>query len=374
MMHYVPNRSVDLAQLGVERVLGPDGRADPSQDPRLDKDLVLRIYEAMTRARIIDERMLLLQRQGRVGFHVGFRGEEAAVIASTAALRDQDWIFPCYRELGALLWRGFSLQTYLDNMYGNADDVVHGRQMPDHFTSKKLCYASVSSPIGTQITHAVGYAWAAKLRREDIVTATFFGEGGTSSSDFHAGMNFAGVYKVPTVFLCRNNRWAISTPPDKQTASESFAGKAVAYGMRGVRCDGNDALAVYRTVREAVQRAAKGDGPTLIELLTYRLGGHSTSDDPKAYRSEEEVESQRKQDPILRLRRHLEVLGAWNERDEKSLVERVESELKQHIEIAEKKPTPELETLFNDVYAERPWHLTEQLETTAKGPRPKRGH
>ncbi|HKO93188.1 MAG TPA: thiamine pyrophosphate-dependent enzyme [Polyangiaceae bacterium] len=374
MMHYVPNRSVDLTQLGVERVLGPDGRADPSQDPRLDKDLVVRIYETMQRARLVDERMLGLQRQGRVGFHVGFRGEEAAVIASAAALREQDWIFPCYRELGALLWRGFSLQTYLDNMYGNADDVVHGRQMPDHYTSKRLCYASVSSPIGTQITHAVGYAWAAKLRREDLISASFFGEGGTSSSDFHAGMNFAGVYKVPTLFLCRNNRWAISTPPDKQTASESFAAKGAAYGVRGVRCDGNDALAVYRTVREAVQRAARGEGPTLIELLTYRMGPHSSSDDPKVYRSDEETESYRKQDPILRLRRHLEVIGAWGERDERALVERVEGELKQAIDTAEKKPGPAIETLFDDVYAERPWHLSEQCESTVNGPRPKKGH
>jgi pyruvate dehydrogenase E1 component alpha subunit len=374
MMHYVPNRTVDLTQLGIERVLGPDGRADPAHDPRLDTKLVVRIYESMLRARLIDERMLGLQRQGRVGFHVGFRGEEAAVIASAAALRDTDWIFPCYRELGALLWRGFSLETYLDNMYGNADDVVHGRQMPDHYTSKKLCYASVSSPIGTQITHAVGYAWAAKLRREDVVTATFFGEGGTSSSDFHAGLNFAGVYKVPTVFLCRNNRWAISTSADKQTASESFAGKAIAYGIKGVRCDGNDALAVYRTVQEAVLRASRGEGPTMIELLTYRLGGHSTSDDPKVYRTDEEVESWQKQDPILRLRRHLELLGAWHEQDEKQLAAGVDSELKQHIEAAERKPQPELSSGFDDVYAERPWHLTEQLEAIQNGPRPKRGH
>jgi 2-oxoisovalerate dehydrogenase E1 component alpha subunit len=220
----------------------------------------------------------------------------------------------------------------------------------------------------------VGYAWAAKLRREDLVSASFFGEGGTSSNDFHAGMNFAGVYKVPTLFLCRNNRWAISTPTDKQTAAESFAAKGAAYGVRGVRCDGNDALAVFRTVREAVQRAARGEGPTLIELLTYRLGAHSSSDDPKVYRSDEEADSYKKQDPILRLRRHLEVIGAWNDRDERNLVERVESELKQAIDSAEKKPAPELETLFNDVYAERPWHLSEQLEQTANGPRPKKGH
>jgi 2-oxoisovalerate dehydrogenase E1 component alpha subunit len=374
MMHYVPNRSIDLPQLGVERVLGPDGRADPAHDPGLEAGLVVRIYEAMLRARLIDERMLGLQRQGRVGFHVGFRGEEAAVIAAAAALRSSDWIFPCYRELGALLWRGFPLQTYLDNMFGNAEDKVHGRQMPDHFTSKALRYASVSSPIGTQITHAVGFAWAAKLRREDIVTATFFGEGGTSSSDFHGGLNFAGVFKIPTLFLCRNNRWAISTPADRQTASESFAGKAIAYGIKGVCCDGNDALAVYRTVHEAVERAARGEGPTLIEMMTYRLGGHSTSDDPKAYRTDEELETWQKQDPIARLRRHVEVIGAWSEREESRYVARVEQELKQCIEAAEQKPAPALDSLFDDVYAERPWHLSEQLEACQNGPRAKRGH
>jgi pyruvate dehydrogenase E1 component alpha subunit len=374
MMHYVPNRSIDMSQLAVEHVLGPDGRADPAQDPGLDAGLVVRIYEAMLRARIIDDRMLSLQRQGRVGFHVGFRGEEAAVIAATAALRDVDWIFPCYRELGALLWRGFSLQTYVDNMFGNADDKVHGRQMPDHFTSHALRYASVSSPIGTQITHAVGFAWAAKLRREELVSATFFGEGATSSSDFHGGLNFAGVFKTPTLFLCRNNRWAISTPAEKQTAAESFAGKALAYGIEGVRCDGNDALAVYRAVHAARARASRGEGPTLIELMTYRLGGHSTSDDPRAYRTEDELEPWQKQDPILRLRRHLELLGAWSERDEARHVARVEQELKQCIEAAEQKATPPLESLFDDVYAERPWHLSEQLETCRSGPRAKRGH
>jgi 2-oxoisovalerate dehydrogenase E1 component alpha subunit len=374
MMHYVPNRSIDVSQLSVERVLGPDGRADPAHDPGLEAGLVVRIYESMLRARIIDDRMLTLQRQGRVGFHVGFRGEEAAVIAAAAALRDGDWVFPCYRELGALLWRGYSLQSYLDNMYGNADDQVQGRQMPDHVTSKALRYSSVSSPIGTQITHAVGFAWAAKLRREDLVTAAFFGEGGTSSSDFHGGLNFAGVFKTPTLFLCRNNRWAISTPAERQTASESFAAKAAAYGILGVRCDGNDALAVYRTVREAVLRAARGEGATMVELMTYRLGGHSTSDDPKAYRSDDELESWQKQDPIARLRRHLEVLGAWDERAEQRLVARVDQELKQCIEAAEQKPPPSLESMFDDVYAERPWHLSEQFEACQNGPRAKRGH
>jgi 2-oxoisovalerate dehydrogenase E1 component alpha subunit len=374
-MHYEvpPNRTAEVSLLGVERVLGPDGRADPAHDPGLSRELVVRIYEAMLRTRMIDERMLMLQRQGRIGFHVGCRGEEACIVAAAAALRDQDWIFPCYRELGALFWRGFPLSTYLDNMYGNEDDVVQGRQMPDHYTGRKYRYGSVSSPIGTQITQAVGFAWAAKIKREDLVAGVFFGDGATSSSDFHSGLNFAGVYKTPNVFLCRNNRWAISVPSEKQTASASFAGKALAYGIKGVRCDGNDALAVYRTVREAVNRAARGEGATLVEMMTYRLGGHSSSDDPKVYRLPDEVEHWSKVDPLVRLKKHLEVIGAWDDKAETRARTRIDNELKQGIEIAEKKAPPRLESVFDGVYAERPWHLTDQYEQCAKGPRPGKG-
>jgi pyruvate dehydrogenase E1 component alpha subunit len=374
MIRYIPMRHVDHALSGVLRVLDSEGQADPARDPGLATSLVLRIYEHMLRARTIDDRMLTLQRQGRVGFHVGYRGEEAAIIASAAALRDTDWIFPCYREQAALFWRGFSLEHYLDNMFGNADDAAKGRQMPDHIVSKALRYASVSSPIGTQITQAVGLAWAARIKREDVVAATYFGEGGTSAPDFHTGLNFAGVQKAPVVFLCRNNRWAISTPPEKQTASESIAGKAVAYGIKGVRCDGNDALAVYGTVREAVERASRGEGPTLVELMTYRLGNHSSSDDAKVYRPEGELEAAQKLDPLLRLRRHLERLGAWSERDEARVLAQLDGELKQAIERSEHKPAPALHTLVDDVYRERPWHLDEQLEELERGPRPKGGH
>ncbi len=367
-------RTPEVSLAGVERVLGEDGRADPKVDPGLDVELVRRIYEGMLRTRIVDERMLMLQRQGRVGFHVGCRGEEACIIASAAAMRDTDWIFPCYREMGALLWRGFPLQSYVDNMYGNADDASKGRQMPDHYTARAYRYGSVSSPIGTQISQAVGFAWAARIKREDIVAGVYFGEGATSSADFHTGLNFAGVNKIPAVFLCRNNRWAISVPSEKQTASASFAGKAIAYGIKGVRCDGNDPLAVYRTVRAAVERAVRGDGPTLVEMMTYRIGGHSTSDDPKAYRMADEVERWDKVDPLVRMRNHLEVLGVWDDKEETRYRTRVENELKVCIEAAEKKPAPELSTIFDDVYGERPWHLQEQFEACANGPRPKKGH
>ncbi len=367
-------RTPEVSLAGVERVLGEDGRADPKKDPGLEVALVRKIYEAMVRTRMIDERLFMLQRQGRVGFHIGCKGEEACIVASAAAMRDQDWIFPCYREMGALFWRGFPLERYLDNMYGNVNDPAKGRQMPDHITAKDFRYGSVSSPIGTQISQAVGFAWAGKIKREDMVVSVYFGEGATSSNDFHTGLNFAGVYKSPNVFLCRNNRWAISVPSEKQTASASFAGKAIAYGIKGVRCDGNDVLAVYRTVRAAVERAARGEGPTLIEMLTYRIDGHSTSDDPKAYRTPDEVERWKGVDPLVRTRNHLEVLGAWDEKEETRLRSRVEAEIKAAIEAAEQKDPPPVETMFDDVYRERPWHLEEQYQACANGPRAKKAH
>ncbi|MEM7446980.1 MAG: thiamine pyrophosphate-dependent enzyme [Myxococcota bacterium] len=355
-------------------VIQEDGSTDAAKDPKLTDETVVELYQAMVRTRAIDLRLEKLQRQGRVGFHVGSLGEEACILASAAALRPTDWIFPCYREFGALLYRGFPLQAYLDNMYGNAVDQVQGRQMPDHYTGKAYHFGSVSSPIGTQLTQAVGFAWAAKLKAQDVVTGVYFGDGATSSSEFHCAMNFAGVFKIPTVFLCRNNRWAISVPAERQTASKDFASKAEAYGMPGVRCDGNDALATYRTVREAVERAARGEGPTLIELVTYRMGGHSTSDDPRAYRVDQEVEGWQQSDPILRLRTHLVHRGLWDDAQEETWQSQIETELKSCIEQAEARPKPPIASLFHDVLERQPWHLKEQQEACEAGPRPEANH
>lgn len=358
----------------VRSVLDLDGRADPARDPRLPIEQVLRIYEGMLRTHMVDLRLTKLQRQGRIGFHVGAEGEEAAIVASAAAMRDQDWLFPCYREVGAALYRGYPLQSYLDNMYGNANDVVKGRQMPDHIVSRAARFASVSAPIGTQITHAVGFAWAAKLRKQDVVTATYFGDGATSSNDFHSGLTFAGVYAVPTVFLLRNNGWAISVPSSKQTAARTFADKGVGYGVPAVRCDGNDALAVYETVREAVERAVRGEGPTLVEMMTFRAGPHSTSDDPTAYRDKAEVERQLKREPIRRLRKYLELQGAWSEQEEKRFEAEVTAELKACLDRAESTPPPPLSTMFEQVFEEMPEHLQQQMRECLEGPRVRKGH
>ncbi len=353
----------------VLRVIETSGSANPATDPGLDIQFVRRMYATMVRARIIDERMTALQRQGRVGFHVGALGEEAAIIGSAAAMRPQDWLFSCYREVGAAFWRGFDLQLYLDNMFGNANDAALGRQMPDHITAKSKCFASVSSVIGTQIVTAVGFAWAAKMRGEDLATGVFFGDGATSANDFHGGMNFAGVFKVPTVFLLRNNGWAISVPTARQTAVERLSDKGPGYGVPVLRCDGNDALAVYATVRKAVLRAATGGGPTLVEMLTYRLGAHTTSDDPTVYRSRADVEEHKRHDPIKKLLRYLEYMDAWSQPEQDELFAKSQGELQACIERAESAPRPALSTMFQDVYEEQPAHLAEQQQQCERGPR-----
>lgn len=355
------------------RVLLPDGTLDPERDPGLSPDEVVTLYRHMVQTRIIDERLVNLQRQGRIGFHIGSLGEEAAIIGSAFALRKQDWGFPCYREFGAALLRGMELQRFIDNMFGNANDTVKGRQMPDHYTCRAAQWGSISSPIGTQMTQAVGFAWAAKLRKEDLVTLVYFGDGSTSSNEFHNGMNFAGVFKTPTVFFCRNNGWAISVPVEKQTASRTFAQKGIAYGVPAVRVDGNDLFAVVAVTRKAVERAAAGE-PMLIEALTYRMGGHSTSDDPNRYRAADELQPWVERDPIERIRGYLRAQGAWSDEQEDELKADVDRRFRQAVEVAEKTPAPSLESMFDDVYARLPWHLEEQRSEVLSGPRAPRLH
>ena len=358
----------------VVRVLRDDGSLDPAFDPHIEPDAVVALYKHLVLVRVLDERLVTLQRQGRIGFHIGSLGEEAAIIGSAAAARPNDWLFPCYREFGAALWRGMTLQSYVNNMFGNASDPAKGRQMPDHYTCRAAKFGSISSPIGTQITQAVGFAWAAKMKKEDLATLVYFGEGATSSSEFHNGMNFAGVFKTPTVFFCRNNGWAISVPVERQTASSSFAIKGVAYGIPGVRCDGNDIFAVYKVTRDAIAHAAAGKGPMIIEAMTYRLSGHSTSDDPKAYRKDGEVEQWKQRDPIARLLKHLQLKKLWDDDKQKALEAHIDGAIKEAITVAEKTPPPPLESMFEDVYARVPWHLAEQRAELVAGPRAPSSH
>ena len=364
-------RSPEFApENGVVRVLRDDGSVTPELDPRLSDDEVRTLLRYMVETRFLDERLTALQRQGRIGFHVGSLGEEGAIIGAAFAMRQQDWLFPCYREFGAALMRGLDFQRFVDNMFGNENDTVKGRQMPDHYTCRASHWLSISSPVGTQITQAVGFAWAGKLKKEDLATLVYFGDGATSSSDFHSGMNFAGVFKIPTVFFCRNNGWAISVPAERQPASESFAVKGIAYGVPSVRIDGNDVFAVVHAVREAVARGARGEGPTLIEALTYRMGGHSTSDDPNAYRGSEALKPWADRDPIERVRQYLGARGAWDAETERVIVADLERKFREAVEIAERTAKRRLESMFDDVYAKPPWHLVEERAELVSGPRP----
>src|SRR6059058_4883741 len=308
--------------------------------PRLSPERLLRLYREMVRLRTLDERMMTLQRQGRVGFYGACTGQEAATIASAAALEPGDWIFPALREGGAMLLRGFPLVPYLCQIFGNAGDETKGRQMPSHMASKSVHQVSWSSCIGTQLPQAVGAAMAARIKGDPTVVAAYMGDGATSEGDFHVAMNFAGVFKAPVVFVCQNNHWAISVPTAKQTASESIAIKAVAYGFPGDKVDGNDAVAVYRAVKEALDRARNGGGPTLVECETYRIGAHSSSDDPTRYRDEREVEIWRKRDPIEAFRTRLLGAGLWTEARDAELRENLAAEVNEAIAEAEKRPDP----------------------------------
>jgi pyruvate dehydrogenase E1 component alpha subunit len=343
------------------RVVADDGSALAPLPPLARTELV-RLYRTMVLSRELDERMVVLQRQGRIGFYVGAFGEEAAIVGATAALDDRDWIFPCYREHAAALMRGLPLVSFAANLFGNDGDVARGRQMPCHEVWRAGNFASISAPIATQLPHAVGAAWAARLRGDDAVALAWFGDGATSASDFHVALNFAGVKKAPVIFACRNNGWAISTPREAQTASETLAQKAVAYGIHGERVDGNDLLAVWDATRRARARAAAGEGATLLELVTYRLEGHTTSDDPRAYRPDELVAPWRAKDPIPRMRRHLVRRGILSEGAHARIRDEVREEIRAAIEEAEAMPPkPPLEALFEHVYATPLRQQVEQL-------------
>lgn len=322
-----------------------------------DNDL-LDAYRLMALARATDERCLSLQRQGRIGFYAPLMGQEAAQVGASRALAPEDWIFPAYRELAVALARGVSLRAIFDQLLGNADDGIKGRQMPNHFGFRDVNFVVASSPIGTQITQAVGAAMAARRRKDPIVTIAFFGDGATSSNDFHAGLNFAGVYQCPTIFFCQNNQWAISLPRERQTRSATLAEKASAYGLPGVLVDGNDLLAVYRAVRDARVRALSGGGATLIEAEVYRFGPHSTSDDPKRYRSEAEVSAAKERDPILRLKGELVARGLWSDELDRKLWEEVRLTVSRTFESAEKAGPLDPRSMFDDVFA----RLTPRLE------------
>jgi 2-oxoisovalerate dehydrogenase E1 component alpha subunit len=348
--------------LELMQIISDEGIVNRKEEPTIPNEDLLKLYRLMVLSRQLDDRMMKLQRQGRIGFYLQSMGEEAAILGSAYALEPKDWIFPAYRESAAAFLRGFSLVKFVSQLMGNANDPIKGRQMPIHYSYRAGNFTSVSSPVGTQIPQAVGAAWAAKIKKDPIVTLVYFGEGATSEGDFHVGCNFAGVYKVPCIIVCRNNGYAISVPVSRQTAAESIAIKAKAYGFPGVRVDGNDILAVYKATHEAVKRARSGGGPTLIEAVTYRQGAHSSSDDPRAYRIDDEVADFVRRDPINRFRHYLEEKKLWDAAREERLQEEVKEEILSAVEEAEKFGPPPVETMFEEVFAQMTPQLEEQKE------------
>ncbi|PUZ63196.1 hypothetical protein GQ55_3G048600 [Panicum hallii var. hallii] len=371
-MNFLPESHGE--RISCYRVLDDDGRTiSGSRFQEVSKEVALKMYIEMVTLQIMDNIFYEAQRQGRISFYLTSNGEEAINIASAAALSIDDIVLPQYREPGVLLWRGFTLQEFANQCFGNSMDYGKGRQMPIHYGSNRLNYFTVSSPIATQLPHAVGAAYSLKMDKKDACAITYFGDGGTSEGDFHAALNFAAVMDAPVVFFCRNNGWAISTPTTEQFRSDGVVIRGQAYGIRGIRVDGNDALAVYSAVHAAREMAIAEGRPILIEALTYRVGHHSTSDDSTKYRPVDEIEHWRTaRDPISRYRKWVQGNDWWSDAEESELRRRVRKELLQAIQVAERMPKPPFAELFTDVYDQIPSNLREQerllRETIMKHP------
>jgi pyruvate dehydrogenase E1 component alpha subunit len=335
--------------------------------------LMLDSYKDMVKLRCFDEQATKLQRSGRISFSVPSTGEEASHIGIVAAFEKEDWLYPYYRNQGMLIQRGETFEQMFANLFGSSQDVGRGRQMPNHYSSKKHHFVSYSSVIGTQVAHGVGAAMALKIKGDtQHLVGTFLGDGATSANDFHSGMTFAGVFKPPVLVGCINNQYAISLPVTQQIGSATIAQKGLAYGLPSLQVNGNDLQAVYTATRAATQFIREGKGPVFIEYLTYRRGPHTSSDDPSRYRSESAYQNWIDQDPIQTTYDFLVARGAWDATQDQSLWEETRHSVQQAARLASKVPTPAPETMFEDVYAtlpysleqQRAWHLAHERELT----------
>nr|WP_136252300.1 thiamine pyrophosphate-dependent dehydrogenase E1 component subunit alpha [Ningiella ruwaisensis] len=342
-----------------------DETGKPTKDselPKIDQELAQKILESMHYTRLLDERMIGAQRQGRISFYLASRGEEAATVASAVALDANDMIMSQYREQGALVFRGYTTQQFMNQMFSNQEDPNKGRQMPIHYGDKALNFMTISSPLGTQIPQASGYAYGQKMAGKDAITICYFGEGAASEGDFHAGLNMAAVLNCPCIFFCRNNGYAISTPAEEQFAGDGIASRGIGYGVNTIRVDGNDVLAVYAATQIAREMALEKKCPVLIEAMTYRLSAHSTSDDPTGYRSKEEEQQWAKKDPITRFEAWMQTKGWLDEKAIEAFKDKTRADILNALKVAEKVPVCPIEDIIEDVYDTPPWHLQKQLD------------
>jgi 2-oxoisovalerate dehydrogenase E1 component alpha subunit len=351
------------------RVLGEDHQAHGPWDPRLTPDRLREMLRHMALTRAFDERMYRGQRQGKTSFYMKCTGEEATSVSAAHALASDDMVFPSYRQQGILIARGYPLLEMINQIYSNRGDKLKGRQLPIMYSSRAHGFFTISGNLATQVPQAVGWAMASAIRQDSRIAATWLGEGSTAEGDFHAGMTFAAVYNAPVIFNVINNQWAISSFSGFAGSERTtFAARAIGYGIAGLRIDGNDPLAVYAATRWAADRARSNNGPTLIEHFTYRAEGHSTSDDPSAYRSAHEREEWPLGDPVMRLKQHLIALGEWSEEQQEEMDRTLAEQVKTATKEAEKNGIlghglhHPFHTMFEDVFEELPWHLEEQSE------------
>jgi pyruvate dehydrogenase E1 component alpha subunit len=349
-------------EMPLRQILGDGTGIEGVDAPKLVPEMLKKAFRTMLLVRTLDVKLTNMQRQGRIGFYGACTGQEATPIGTAMALRPDDWIFPALREGSAALYRGLQLSHYVAQCIGNDHDLQKGRQMPCHYADRSINHVSWSSVIATQLLHAAGAAYGMKLKGTDQVAVGFLGDGATSENDFHSAMNMAAVTKAPCIFVCQNNQFAISVQHDKQTATKTYAEKAIAYGMRGIRVDGNDILAVYEAVEEAAERARAGAGPTLIEALTYRLTPHSSSDDPSRYRDEATYQAWLKRDPVEIFRRHLRARRIVSESWEAKEQAIIDAEVDVAIKEAEAAQMPVPESMFYDVYEGVPQLLKDQAK------------
>jgi len=359
-VNIIDNGLIDIPML---QILQSDGVPHTSAElPDIDQATVNKIYQTMQYIRVLDERMVAAQRQGRISFYLACTGEEASTVASAAALEPQDMIMSQYREQGTLAYRGYRTEQFMNQMFSNEKEPNKGRQMPIHYGDKALNFMTISSPLGTQIPQASGYAYGQKMAGIDAVTICYFGEGAASEGDFHAGLNMAAVLDCPAIFFCRNNGYAISTPSEEQFAGDGIASRGLGYGVKTIRVDGNDALAVYAATQKARKIALAENCPVLIESMSYRLAAHSTSDDPTGYRSKDEEDLWRAKDPILRLGAWMQSKDWLDEEANTAFVERSRQEVLEEMKKAEKVPICKIDEIIEDVYDSPPWHLKQQLK------------